>query len=667
MKQQRQLFIAILIAAAVLILTALGAALPIAIINAMEEESTKEPPQLEEGEGIKFNTVLLYGPFGREKPTGKLEESTNIKSISFTNENETYTFVHPDEDNYTDFIIEQNGKRYKNLAVSNERISEVVVSVGAPYVRVRVGESEGAESRYGEYGLADGEVKKSCTLTLYNGDTYTVYIGNMTADRNGYYVRVAGRETIYVTQTPTLGDLVSQNAGAFISPQLTPTPELNYSSYYMRDFLVEQESYVRTEGTPIASSASVGLRYTRYRVIEMNGTVESTDTESGVLRIGLAGSSELAQNLCRALEGRKIGDKGIAVDPVVTTSGKRTITSTYTVDEVLYTYSREATMGLNFVLDAEDRDYFHGGSLYEITAPASMKQYTPDNSTVMDFLVNMQTVTGVSTVKLGITDEDMVKYGLYAATIRYDLPMAYASEEVVVTDAGIKANTVTVNEEDYVRVTLYVSEKQKDGTYYVASPYYDIIATVSADTLPFLEYSRDKWIDNRLVSTYMTLVKEIKFSFGYKDFSKDYVFDVSKRTEEKSPFGGTKITVLPMNGKLVDYTLLTEIYNLFFWTEYRGETGFTADETVDLIEKGKPALTLTFTLIGGKGGDGNVYEYKFIPYSETRSLLVITKDGDESTASSLFYVDTVLAKSIALAFDRYEKTGEIPDTSERYG
>lgn len=666
MKQQRQLFIAILIAAAILIVTALGAALPIAIMNAMEEESTKAPPQLEEGEGIKFNTVLLYGPFGREKPTGKLEESTNIKSISFTNENETYSFVHPDEDNYTDFIIEQNGKRYKNLTVSNERISEVVVSVGAPYVRVRVGESEGAESRYGEYGLADGEVKKSCTLTLYNGDTYTVYIGDMTADQNGYYVRVAGRETIYVTQTPVLGELVSQSAGAFVSPQLTPTPKLNYSSYYVRDFLVEQESYERTAGVPVSLSASVGLRYTRLRVIEKGGAVESTDTESGVLRIDLAGTSDLAQSLRRALKNKRIGDKGIAVDPVVTTAGERTITSTYTVDEVLYAYSREATMGLDFILDAEDRDYFRGGSLYEITAPSSMKQYHPDNSKVMDFLVNMQTVTGISTVKLGITDEDMVKYGLYAATVRYDLPMTYQSDEVVVTDAGIKANTVTISDEDYVRITLYVSEKQKDGTYYVASPYYDIIATVSAETLPFLEYSRDEWIDNGLVSTYMTLVKEVKFSFGYQNFSKDYVFDVSARTEEKSPFGGTKITLLPMNGKLVNYTLLTEVYNLFFWAKYRGETGFTAAETKALLENGNAVLTLTFTLISGKGG-GSVYEYRFIPYSETRSLLVITKDGDESTASSLFYVDTVLAKTVALAFDAYEKTGELPDTSERYG
>ena len=132
MKQQRKLFIAIAIATLVLIVTALAAALPIAIMNAMEEESTVSPPTLEEGEGVKYNTVLLYGPFGREKPVGKLSESTNIKSISFTNENETYSFVHPDEDNYTDFVIEQNGKVYKNLAVSKEMISEVVVSVGTP-------------------------------------------------------------------------------------------------------------------------------------------------------------------------------------------------------------------------------------------------------------------------------------------------------------------------------------------------------------------------------------------------------------------------------------------------------------------------------------------------------------------------------------------------------
>lgn len=667
MKQQRKLFIGIAIATLVLVVTALAAALPIAIMNAMEEESTVTPPSLEEGEGVKYNTVLLYGPFGREKPVGKLSESTNIKSISFTNEDETYSFVHPDEDNYTDFVIEQNGKVYKNLAVSNEMISEVVVSVGTPYVRVRVGENEGAEERYEEYGLSAEKVKKSYTLTLYNGDSYTVHIGNKTADQNGYYVRVEGRDIVYVTQTPMIGELVSQNAGAFVSPQLTPTPELNYSSYYIRDFLVEKETYERTSGTPVSPAASVGLRYTRVRVIEKNGEVESTDTESGVLRIDLSTSSDLAKNLRSALENKKIGDRDISVLPVVTVADGRTITSTYTVNEVLYTYTRGATMGLNFILDAEDRDYFRGGPLYEITAPASMQQYTPDTSTVMDFLVNMQTVTGISTVKLGITAEDMVKYGLYAATVRYDLPMTYKSDEVVVTDVGIKANTVTINDEAYKRITLYVSEKQKDGTYYVASPYYDIIATVSADTLPFLEYSSEEWVEDGLVSTYMALVKEVKFSFGYKNFDKEYVFDVAGRTEEKSPFGGTKITMLPMNGKRVDYTLLTEIYNLLYWTEYRGETGFTAEETNALIDSKTPALTVTFTLVDGKGGGGSVYEYRFIPYSETRALLVIEKDGDESNASSLFYVDTVVLKSIAYALDGYEKTGIVPDLSERYG
>ncbi len=347
MKQQRKLFIAIAIATLVLVVTALAAALPIAIMNAMEEESTVTPPSLEEGEGVKYNTVLLYGPFGREKPVGKLSESTNIKSISFTNENETYSFVHPDEDNYTDFVIEQNGKVYKNLAVSNEMISEVVVSVGTPYVRVRVGENEGAQNRYEEYGLSAENVKKSYTLNLYNGDSYTVHIGNMTADQNGYYVRVEGRDIVYVTQTPVIGNLVSQNAGAFVSPQLTPTPELNYSSYYIRDFLVEKETYERTSGTPVSPAASVGLRYTRVRVIEKNGEVESTDTESGVLRIDLSSSSDLAKNLRSALENKKIGDRDISVLPVVTVADDRPITSSYTVNEVLYTYTRGATMGLS--------------------------------------------------------------------------------------------------------------------------------------------------------------------------------------------------------------------------------------------------------------------------------------------------------------------------------
>ena len=670
MKQQRTLFIVIAASFLVLIVLSLSAALPVAIMSAFKEEETTAPPVTEEGEGVKYNTVLLYGPFDRGKPSGELSKSDKIKSITFQNGRETYSFVHPTEENYTDFVILQNGVVYDDLAINAELIAQVVVSVGTPYVRVRVGESENAVARYGEYGLSDTDNPNSCVLELYNGERYKVYIGEMTADKNGYYVRVEGRDTVYVTQTTSLGDLVLMGAGEFVNPSLTPEPKQSYASYFVSDFSVTKELRVSEKGADVALNGSVCIRYTRVRVIEKDGTVEATDTTSGTMRTSLTSKAELNQKLKAALEGKRIGDKGILVEPIVTTAsaddGIRTVTSTYTVDEVLYTYRNETEIAFDFINDAEDRDYFLGAPMYELTAPQSMLQYPSNSNVIMNFLSNMQTVVGNRTIKLGITDEDMERYGLYAHTVRYLLPMKFSMEEENVTSANITSNTVTVNEEDYVPITLYVSERQKDGTYYVGSKYYDIIAIVDEETLPFLSYESREWIDSRLLCTYVSLLDEVKLSFGYSDFDKTYVFDVLEKRDLKNDKGYVTGSVLPMNGKEVDYTLLTEIHNLLFWAEYGDETGFTAEETEDVIAENPAVLTITFTLIEGSGGDGRTYEYKFIPYTDVRALLVITENGNAETASSAFYVDSVIAKTIALGLRSFDESGIVPDLSERY-
>lgn len=221
---------------------------------------------------------------------------------------------------------------------------------------------------------------------------------------------------------------------------------------------------------------------------------------------------------------------------------------------------------------------------YEMKVPAN---YIPSSNyeTVLQTFIKFN---GTKTLEIGPTNEVMpdtilAKYGLVkpAWTIHY------------------KYSDI----DNYI----FISEKNKDGTYYAYSLLFNLVAVVDGKTLDFLNWDLIKYVDNSL------------FMLNINDIAKIDVESKDLNTSFALVGEGTTIQVTPSDRQ--NYLDETDLKN--FRQLYKTYLSIKLEDYTDSKATDELLLTLRFTTDAGK-----IYEYKFYPYSTRRCYYTVNGQGE---------------------------------------
>jgi len=223
---------------------------------------------------------------------------------------------------------------------------------------------------------------------------------------------------------------------------------------------------------------------------------------------------------------------------------------TYKVAEIEYFVTSELITSFGFT-NASDRDPFVAESFYSYTDKMTGKNklYGIDVDSCVNVVKYFMGVTdesasmsdgllGDETVAIGLTPEHMEKYGLYAYTIFIELPRGiYPIEDENYNDEDALDN---FDCRDTLSFYLYISEKQYDGSRYVASDMYDLVAKVDGDMFDFLDYDfADFWARRTLLLVDVHQIENMKFEFNMDDLYGSYNLDLTHETVYVDEEGNT--------------------------------------------------------------------------------------------------------------------------------
>lgn len=659
MKKNRTLLILVL--AAVLILVILYFAVVRPVVNRPEDTTAVTTG---DGEGLQYDAPLLYPSLKR----------ADIFAIHVYNETGEYKFertgteVAPTVTNTSSFHIYQKKgdiyEHYATMAYNEERFSELVVSVGTFYYLRNVtseGAAVGETLNYADYGLAPEQDPAYFEIEPFEGDPVRVYVGSAAVTEAGYYVRVEGRDAVYVSNSTLVAETALAPLTAFVDATLTTYYDA-YGYNFIRDFTFWQSA---AEDAVITGEERVKLVYT----IFVDGKSKARVTETVDLR-------REHESFAAALSGYPVGNIIDGTEP--------RITLTYTADDVkderyhktslcyrdarefagqTVTYRIESVekiyplfIELDF-LNKSERNSFYSGVVYKIDGPESKLAYVPSSNNYMSALEKLGALVGSETVAVGLDEETIEKYGLDAYTIYYDMPNGMTLDSDNLDPAKREDYKVKSWQNNF----LYISERQEDGSYYVGSAMMNIVARVDGESLFFLERSNSWWMKNEMFSVNINTVDRIDFDFDYTDLDKTFSFDIRHALTAEGRVAVTSIVHLGDNKEITvnDFkSFYLHLATVYYEGEYEGEL------PVEEILLGESTLTMTVTLNADSNATGGTTcTYRFYPYSERRVLVSVQMDGGD--AGAYFYVTTSdvekIYRDISLLL-----AGKTPDPDKQY-
>lgn len=635
MKLKKNQFLILLLAGAVLLLLTLYFALVRPLTR--PPETTTPPVTTGQGEGLQYQMGTLYPSIKR----------SDMKSITVHNKNGTYKFERlsakegEEPTNKDSFFMfqEKDGafKSYAHIAYNQERFSELVVATGTFYYLRNLSNEEelaGGTLDYAEYGLAEEDDPAWFEIVTFSSpDPIRVYVGDAAVTDNGYYVRVEGRDTVYVSNSTLVGETALETLSSFVDPLLTSV-FVQYGYYYTKDF---------TLWKPAAADHAItkqdSIRFT-YRTV-IDGVESESQLGSTDLRTARA---EILTAFC---------GKTVAAGPfsfTMTYEDSKDVAEDFRGKTVEYRIERINSVSALYIsldfLNASKRSDFHAGVAYTITAPEEKTGYLPSSNNYMGILESVGALTGSETVAIGLDVETIEKYGLDAYVIYYDSPVTISYDKVNTDDIVVGA---------YVPNYLYISERQADGSYLVGSVLTDIVARVDGSVFRFLDFSDAWWLNSTMLTVNVTNVSKLKFDFNYTDADVTHSFGITSKLLDGKRKTVTAVSHLE-DGKSINVSDFKKLYmhlvTIYYTEEYDGTLPIP-----EVMEK-PPVLAMEITM-----SDGEVYTYRYYPYSARHVLVSIAKEGAEEGA--YFYVLTPEVEKI------YHDillllSGESPDPDKQY-
>lgn len=430
-----------------------------------------------------------------------------------------------------------------------------------------------------------------------------------------------------------------------------------------------------------------------------------------------------------ALMGKSAG-KGLNIEAFTEVSYMQIFSDfvTYEIESVDYFVEKELISSFEFQ-NASNRDSFYGESLYINTMgnidPYSKYANYALNSTACEKVVcllggiglttssnHSEGLIGSETVAIGLTPENMDKYGLYANTIYFELP-----RNIRVIEGAGEDELDDYEWTDTLGFTIYISDyNYEDGCRYIASDMYDIVVKYEGDDFDFLDMSfLDYYARRNVVLVNYANIKHVSLDFYMDDFFGGYEFATDVQTVWVG--GGKTYLEKPENistqeykflsvdaslrgansgNRLTDYLTasgagsmtLRDLYNavaseeygqnvsmmsgystlgaasfqdmllLLFNTYYLGN--LTEEEQKAGLEE-KILMKLSFTV---EGSAKDVYTYEFRRIDDRRVMVSIYNPGYNNTVSD-FYITTFAFKKIVNNFDKL-LNGVVIDTESAY-
>lgn len=212
---------------------------------------------------------------------------------------------------------------------------------------------------------------------------------------------------------------------------------------------------------------------------------------------------------------------------------------TYEIDSIEYFVVNDIVVSFEFC-NASERDPYYGDTFFRNTLKNEYKLYGLNSDSCEEVVkyfggigTDSSSALGFAgeTVAVGLTLQNMNKYGLYAHRIYFELPRLI--EDATGGTEGDTSDKLS----DYswkweLGFTLYISDPvfDENGTRvrYIGSDMYDLVAKVPADNLDFLERDFvDFWARKHMVMMSVAKVEQMKLSFNMEDLKGDYDFNIS--------------------------------------------------------------------------------------------------------------------------------------------
>lgn len=279
----------------------------------------------------------------------------------------------------------------------------------------------------------------------------------------------------------------------------------------------------------------------------------------------------------------------------------------YDISGINYFVTSEEVVSFRFQ-QASLRDPYYGESLYENTSTGKYAMYGLNATACESVLKAVGGITGnsatksegllgIETVAIGITDELMKDYNLYDYTVYFELPRGIAS---VPYDEEEDIGDYLDSLDDYnyygtLGFNLYISREYPDGTRYIASDMYDLIAKIDASKLEFLNYGFVDFYSRRsIILTDISNVAGLDVEFYMDDLFGSYKNDLlhekvysyngrhwylseltDKQLAQATKVDGITVTVTP-DGKCSDNELMKALLE-------KGGDSITLEEFYDNV------------------------------------------------------------------------------------
>jgi len=313
---------------------------------------------------------------------------------------------------------------------------------------------------------------------------------------------------------------------------------------------IDDKGAIKSYGTEVKDSSVVNIRYALMHGSEIISSGKRT-VDLGAIKEGEGVDSKIKA----ALIGKALGTN-YSITAYTDTIHREYISDyrTYVIDAIDYFVTEEIICSFEFV-NASERNPFYAESLFQNTLNNKNKIYALD-STASEYVVRVlggisltsdsstsEGLQGTETVAVGLTAANMYKYGLYANTIYFELPRGIEGDKLVDGDYKFL---------DTLGFNLYISDMQPDGTRYIGSDMYDIIAKVDGSKFVFLDQSFvDYWARKSLAAVSYEDIGSMDFEFFMSDLKGSYTLDVTH-----TPvwiYGDQTLTAPPADGNGQEY------------------------------------------------------------------------------------------------------------------
>ena len=428
-------------------------------------------------------------------------------------------------------VIDLNTLSAENKA---KLVGKSVGALAAPEtVTVTYTKYEYTVDKINEVTRADGTKKTAGAILSSDKSaniTYTKWFNGESVETNSVDIGIAGTANL----SDFKGRLVGQELGDVLKfARVENALAINEKCVVTEIMSIFDEKTMETD--VVTDTSYINIAYYR----EING-VEGT-TETTIIRLCDIKDTDRLAPLKTALLGKskgKLANDGFTVYNTDCYYELMREFTTYEISHIEHYVLNEMIVSFEFY-NASNRDPYYGDTFYKNTLENEYRLYGLNADSCQQVVkyfggigTDSNSAVGFAgeTVAVGLTVKNMVKYGLYAHRIYFELPRGiYDISEGTEGDSSDELSDYAWYSE--LGFTLYISEATFDenGTRvrYIGSDMYDLIAKVSAEKLDFLEYDFvDFWARRNLLMVDITKVQEINLDFNMEDLNGEYNFNV---------------------------------------------------------------------------------------------------------------------------------------------